>query len=130
MIHWFNPGHETALLNASPYYQAPENQVKMQRDLAFLPAWYANSNDYVLIEHPLPYSFQSLIQAFTIAEPIVVSEINPNSKPLKQQTVAPWGVSPQSLHYFEKIDRQYSLNWQIPTWTDDLRRLGSRFAAH
>ncbi|GHU68221.1 hypothetical protein FACS189413_04600 [Bacteroidia bacterium] len=129
MIHWFNPGHETAVLNASPFYQAPENQVKMQQDLAFLPAWYAGKNDFVFIEHPLPDSFQQQIQAFSIAEPITTSEIHPNSERLKRQIVSPWGISPQSIHYFEKLNRQYSVDWQIPVWTDDLRHLGSRFTA-
>ncbi|MDR0547407.1 MAG: hypothetical protein LBG77_07490, partial [Dysgonamonadaceae bacterium] len=129
MIHWFNPGHETAVVNASRHYQAAENQVKMQQDLAFLPAWYAGKDDFVLIDNPLPYSFQSIIQAFTIAEPIAVSEINQNYERLKRQTVMPWGISPQSIHYFEKLNQQYSLDWKIPVWTDNLRYLGSRFAA-
>jgi hypothetical protein len=41
MLYYFNPGHETAILNSSRYYQPPRRIAKMQADLADLPKWYA-----------------------------------------------------------------------------------------
>ena len=65
-LHYFNPGSETAVLNASPYYTPAANQIKMQRDLSFLPAWYAGSpKDYVWIEDNLTGEFISSIKSFS-----------------------------------------------------------------
>ena len=56
-LHYFNPGHETAVLNASRHYQQPTHVAKMQNDMAFLPAWYASAGDYVFMENQLPDDF-------------------------------------------------------------------------
>jgi len=48
-IYYFNPGHEVALKNASPYYTPPTNMKILQDDLAYLYAWYGSKNDYVLV---------------------------------------------------------------------------------
>lgn len=113
MIHYFNPGHETAVLNASKYYQLPGMVAKMQEDLALLPAWYASPGDFVLVgsrlENPLTHHVEEL--------------------GLKPFVVEPWGISPQSIHYLEMLNRQYGLRLQIPEWRDEYRFLGSRFAA-
>jgi hypothetical protein len=45
MMQPFNPGNEAAILNGSPYYQAPAQVRKMQADLATLPRWYADSEE-------------------------------------------------------------------------------------
>jgi len=131
MIHYFNPGHETAVLNASKYYQPAANQVKMQRELAFLPAWYANPNDFVWIEEALPESFLSDIQSldFTV-KPLTIDTLEENKKQLSNQKIELWGVSPQSIYKFEKIDKQYDFGWQIPVWEKEFIRLGSRFTAY
>ncbi|MDR0613935.1 MAG: hypothetical protein LBG45_10810 [Dysgonamonadaceae bacterium] len=105
MIHYFNPGHEMAVLNASKYYQPPRRVAKMQEDLALLPAWYASPGDDV-------FTGQNL-----------------QSETLKNNSVELWGVSPQSIHYFETLDKQYGLQLRIPEWKEAYRFLGSRFAA-
>jgi hypothetical protein len=129
MIHFFNPGHETAVLNASKYYQPPANQVKMQADLAFLPAWYADEGDWVLIVSKLPPAFQNELQKFApMAQAFSLANIPDRWTELSRQSLALWGISPQSVHYFDKINRQYDLHWQIPAWRDTLRDLGNRFA--
>ncbi|MDR1782663.1 MAG: hypothetical protein LBR13_00160 [Dysgonamonadaceae bacterium] len=107
MIRYFNPGHETAVLNGSPYYRQPMSVAKMQRDLASLPKWYSNENDIVWNEYVEPIS----------------SDI------AKNQPVDLWGISPQSVHYFEKISAENNLNLQIPAWKEEFRYLGSRFTA-
>ena len=49
-IHYFNPGHETAVLSGKVNY-TPTRQVQiMFRDLACLPLWYANPHDLVWVE--------------------------------------------------------------------------------
>jgi len=108
MIRYFNPGHESAVLNGSPYYRQPMSVTKMQRDLASLPKWYGDENDIVWDEF-----------ADTICSDIA-----------KNQPVDLWGISPQSVHYFEKISAENNLNLQISAWKEEFRYLGSRFAAH
>lgn len=49
-IHYFNPGHETAVLLGTQNYTAPTNVRKMQKDLALLPVWYAEEDDFVYLE--------------------------------------------------------------------------------
>jgi hypothetical protein len=105
MIHYFNPGHETAVLNASKHYQPSKQIVKMQEDLALLPKWYAEPADYIFTGQKV------------------------EAEKLKYGSVGFWGVSPQGIHYFETLNRQYDLQLQIPRWKEEYRFLGSRFAA-
>jgi hypothetical protein len=113
MIHYFNPGHETAVLNASKYYQPPGMVAKMQEDLALLPVWYASPGDFVLVGNKLKNLLEFHLEGLS----------------QKQSIVEPWGISPQSIHYFETLNKQYGLQLQIPEWKDEYRFLGSRFAA-
>jgi hypothetical protein len=105
MIHYFNPGHETAVLNGSKFYRPAANVLKMQEDLASLPVWYAAPDDSVLLPH------QDIPQQ------------------MRNEQVAFWGISPQSIHFFEKLNEQYDLQLKIPTWKEEYRFLGSRFAS-
>ena len=57
-IHYFNPGHETAVLLGTPNYTPPCNVRIMTKDLSFLPAWYAQPGDLVLLDNPLPDNFR------------------------------------------------------------------------
>ncbi|MBP1617185.1 MAG: hypothetical protein H6Q14_1012 [Bacteroidetes bacterium] len=118
MLHYFNPGHEAAILNGSPYYHAPANVVQMQRDLAFLPAWYAGVGDYVWTVDPLPEDF---LQFWSPLKDFSVKDIGGNSPSvdyaqLAKQEVALWGISPQAVHCFESISEKYTLSLDIPKW--------------
>ena len=126
MIHYFNPGHETAVLYDSKYYQAAANQIKMQQELAFLPAWYAHPNDFVLIEKPLTEEFIATLQVLKqLPQAILISDVHQH----KNQTVDLWGISPSDIHYFEKLKKHYDLDWQIPVWKEEYRLLSSRLTA-
>ena len=130
MIHCFNPGHETAVLHASKQYQPAANQVKMQRELAFLPAWYAQPNDFVWIEEELTNAFRKDIQGLDLhVKTITMHQLEENKNELSNQRIDLWGISPQSIYRFEKIDEQYGFQWQLPVWKEEFRRLGSRFTA-
>ncbi|MDR3218138.1 MAG: hypothetical protein LBU22_04020 [Dysgonamonadaceae bacterium] len=133
MIHYFNPGHETAILNGSPFYHPSDKVAKMQEDLASLPAWYADAEDYIL----LPYG--KIVSADLIrncqnykADGLVNYEDASQSNPekIKSERVALWGISPQSIYFFEKLNKQYGLQLKIPEWKPEYRFLGSRHASH
>lgn len=121
-VHFFNPGHETAVLNESIYYMAPANVVCMQLELAFLPAWYAQENSTVLIKRQDDYIsylkdlFPSLANSTTENEIIKYSDTE----------ISLWGISPQVIHYFEELNQKYSLNLKIPSWNTKYSYLNSR----
>lgn len=43
----FNPEHDMALANFTPYYRPPREIVRMREDLSYLPLWYACSGGKV-----------------------------------------------------------------------------------
>ena len=45
----FNPWHDMALANYTPYYKIPSEILRMTDDLAFLPAWYAPDDALIKI---------------------------------------------------------------------------------
>lgn len=49
-LHVFNPEHDLALAAHKPYFTAPAAGRKLRRDLAFLPALWASSDDLVLVD--------------------------------------------------------------------------------
>lgn len=125
-LYYFNPGHEGAVLTLSPYYTAPANMVNLQHDLAYLVAWYANADDYVLVQSELPLDFEEYLSKNLLSLPkgIISDKMN---RSLSE--VHLWGLSPQSINYFEKINSKYHLHFNLPQWKDELRLLSSRETA-
>ncbi|GAB6011985.1 hypothetical protein [Viscerimonas tarda] len=131
MIHFFNPGHEAAVLNASKYYMAPANVVTMQRDLSFLPAWYAGADDWILVAENLPEEFVSHVGEFSAVLPkhITGADIPAHKNELLNQGLCFWGITPQVIHFFDTINTEYQLNWDIPEWREEYKSLNSRATA-
>ena len=130
MIHYFNPGHEIAVLNASKHYHPPAHIAKMQADLAFLPAWYASAGDFVYMETQLPNDFMLSCQPLDLqVKPVTPADFSGNREMFRQLTVDLWGISPQSVYFFEKLNEQWKLSLAIPAWKEEFRFLGSRFAS-
>jgi hypothetical protein len=124
MIHYFNPGHEKSVLNGSKYYQPGAKVRKMQEDLALLPAWYAKSGDYVVLPDG----------TFVLAKNICHSgldeyQVESNRYTRFPETVELWGISPQSIYFFEKWSQLRKFPVKIPKWKAEYRFLGSRFAS-
>lgn len=127
MIHFFNPGHETAVLNQSPYYTAPANVVTMQRDLAFLPAWYAKEGDIVLVEDKGGDEFYtSLYHHLGFGVKAVTCDALSD---YKNEEVALWGISPQIKYFFSRLNEEQELELRTPEWRDGYIYLNSRQAA-
>ena len=130
MIHYFNPGHETAVLNASKYYHPPAHITKMQTDLAFLPAWYASEGDFVFMETSLPEDFILSCKPLNFQiKTVTPGDFSENREMFQHSAVDVWGISPQSVHFFEKLNKQWNLSLAIPQWKEEFRFLGSRFAS-
>lgn len=125
-IHYFNPGHETAVNNASPYYTPPANIAAMQEELSFLPAWYADREDKVLVDSKDEVYYPYLTEKLSaLAQPISQNEL----KLYRYANVSLWGVSPQAIHYFEELNKELEINLNIPEWSDEYKYLNSRLAA-
>lgn len=125
-IHYFNPGHETAVNNASPYYTPPANIAAMQEELSFLPAWYADQGDKVLVDSKDEVYYSYLTEKFsTLAQPVSQNEL----KLYRDANVSLWGVSPQAIRYFEELNKELEINLDIPQWSEEYKYLNSRLAA-
>lgn len=125
-IHYFNPGHETAVNNASPYYTPPANIAAMQEELSFLPAWYADREDKVLVDSKDEVYYSYLTEKFsTLAQPVSQNELTL----YRDANVSLWGVSPQAIRYFEELNKELEINLDIPQWSEEYKYLNSRLAA-
>ncbi len=121
-IHYFNPGHETAVHNGSPYYTVPANVAAMQQELSFLPAWYGEKDDLVFVEKPDSY-YSFLYQNI----PNLPQAITQNELPkYNGSDISLWGISPQAVHYFDVLNKEYEGNLNIPKWHDEYKILNSR----
>lgn len=69
-LYIFNPWHDMALANFTPYYRIPSEIVRMNNDLSFLPVWYAPENAYVKISDiNIIDTFNSQISSFVRFNP-------------------------------------------------------------
>lgn len=130
-LHYFNPGHETAVLNGSPYYMHPSNVKSMQEDLGFLPFCYALPEDYIFTEKKICPGF---IQKMTdvlgpLAFPSTRDEMIRKGGDYPLLKACPWGLSPQSLQQFRYLTDHSSLRLEMPLWDDAIARLVSRETA-
>jgi hypothetical protein len=130
MIRYFNPGHETAVLNASKYYHPPAHVVKMQTDLAFLPAWYASENDFVFMKTSLSDHFILSCKPVNLrVKAVTPDDFATTPEMFQNSAIDLWGISPQSVHFFEKLSEKWNLSLDIPQWKEEFCFLGSRFAS-
>ena len=130
-IHLFNPGHETAVLLGTENYTPPTNVQRMIQELSYLPVWYADSNDYVFTEEIASPRFFSLQpkELRPFATLVSGKELKNLAPSLPELAASPWGISPHSLHFFEKLKQELQLNLSVPTWKEEYFRLTGRQTA-
>lgn len=128
MLLFFNPGHETAVKNSSPYYTAPSNIASMQKELSFLPAWYGAACDSVLIDENNDTGFyRFLLEYFPSLSKHIIAE---NLHHYPELEVSLWGISPQAIYYFCELNKKYDTSLKIPEWNEAYTYLNSRQAAN
>lgn len=131
-LHYFNPGHETAILLGSENYTPPANVRRITTELAYLPVWYADQDDYVLTDETTAPRFFALQpkELKPFASVISQKELKLSSTgKLPALHAAPWGLSPHSIHLFEGLNKKYDLNLTIPIWDEQFFRLTGRQTA-
>lgn len=125
-IHFFNPGHETAVLNQSPYYMSPANTVVMQRELASLPIWYAEQQDSVFVWNKKDAAYWQYINENLENLPQIITK---DELAYRSDKLCLWGVSPQSIHFWNELNLSQNANVDIPVWKDEYMKLTSRIMA-
>ena len=127
-LHLFNPGHETAIASGVRNYTPDAVVQKMMSDLSLLPLWYGNEGDYVLT------SKAETARRFIESLP---PDLQPSRHPVSDKETcrltasldaSPWGLSPHSLHLFEKL-RKRGAPLSIPAWKEIYHTLTHRRAA-
>lgn len=128
MLRFFNPGHEYALLNQSPYYTLPANLVRMQQELAFLSFWYSEPGDWILLEKGFDNQYKQQVENVLGLKinSLTTTNIQKHRAQIKVQKVDLWGISPQAIHTFKELNKQYNLNLVIPEWRQEYVGLSSR----
>ena len=125
-IHFFNPGHEDAIRTGKSHYTPPAAVCKMMNDLSFLPAWYGQEGDFVIINET-DETFRFLLSIPSAIRPAV--SLCTTTPPLPAPVeAAPWGLSPHSIRFFEKISLSDG-HLIIPPWKEQYARLTGRQTA-
>ena len=92
-LYIFNPWHDMALANFTPYYRIPSEIIRMSNDLSFLPAWYAPDEAYIRISDKNAVSDfacqVSMFKNFNL-DRFVVDSLSCE--------IVPWGWSPALSH--------------------------------
>ncbi len=104
----------------------------MQMDLEFLPAWYAEKEDFVYVTEKSSalYTFLSdLPLGLTPATPVTGKELQAQAERLPALKACPWGISPQSLNLFEHLRKQTHIRLSVPEWEENYFRLSGRQTA-
>ncbi len=131
IIHYFNPGHETAVLQGKHNYTPPRNVQRMQRELSALPVWYAAADDYVFAEEndsPRFFALQPR-ELKPLARLITRAELAEAQKRFPLLHAAPWGLSPQSLRLFSDLKKKYLPSLVVPDWKPAFADLTGRKTA-
>lgn len=130
-LHYYNPGHEAFVLNGDVSHTPSVNVRKLVRDLALLPAWYADPGDYVFVDEVVSPRFFSMLPKEIRPQVTQLSreELFKQAASLPKMEAAPWGISPQSIHLLNELKKEYQLNLEVPVWKEEYVRLTGRQTA-
>ena len=127
ILHYFNPGHENAILNPQPSYTPPAAISDIMRELSAIPAWYAHPEDLVLVDNNFDQSYhqQFIEHGFKIPNTLK----NKNLKELYKPKVCMWGIAPRDIRLFERINNELRIEAELPRWNEEIVHNSSRFYA-
>ena len=130
-LHYFNPGHETAVWQGRPNYTPPANVRVMMRDLAYLPAWYGEAGDFVLVEQVdearvLDFREQLVLMQENLPQPVGRKALKHGRVRLPECEAAAWGWSPQAVAHFRALGQTYL---RVPDWKEEYKELTARQTA-
>ena len=131
-IHFFNPGHETAILQGSENYTPPANVQRMIRGVILSSVWYADAEDFCFYRRDRFTSFLLLttegVQAVCQAN-LTQGDRKTEGQPARNASSS-LGTFPHiAILFFEKLRKSGNLNLTIPEWKEEYTRLTSRQTA-
>lgn len=127
ILHYFNPGHENAVLNRLPSYTPPASIMAISNELAALPAWYGDVEDLVLVNGDYDRAYYTHLKDLGLQLPkLVIAKELVKCKDLQAML---WGVAPREIRFLEDLRSKMSLDIQIPKWDDKLVHFNGRFYA-
>lgn len=96
-LYIFNPEHDMALANFSPFYKTPAEIIRMKEDLCFLPLWYSAVNTLVYVYNKdLIQVFKNQISSFThVSDDRFTDDIQALNADVE---IYPWGWNPALVH--------------------------------
>ena len=119
-LYIFNPWHDMALANFTPYFKVSSEILRMGCDLCFLPVWYAPDDAYIRIyDTDTAETFISQVSEFGRFEK---SRFVENGFACD---IVPWGWSPSLVHMLVKdgVDSSFLPNHET---LDKIRFLSGR----
>lgn len=129
-LYYFNPGHETAVQSGKIHYTPTASVRKMMNDLAVLPLWYGENDNYIWIDGSIdPSIFLNTIPEELRPALIAVTSTNYQTI-LSKKTIeaSPWGLSPQSIQLFKSLQTENN-QLIIPSWKEEYAQLTARQTA-
>jgi hypothetical protein len=102
----------------------------MMKELELLPLWYADSQDFVLVDNPEKIKELDRPNEFgPMASPVSAEFILKKGSTLPPATINPWGVSFHSLHMFSNLKKLSGWPLVIPQWNPAYTQLCGRQTA-
>lgn len=120
-LYLFNPEHDMALANFTPYYQPPQEIVRMGEDLSYLPLWYACPGEEVMVAD------RELAGRYL--HECSVSGLSPSGVYATGQKtgleLSPWGWDPAVVHRLQERGVAVD-NWPDASALERIRYLSGR----
>lgn len=94
LLYYFNPEHDMAMANFTPYYKAPAEIARMAADLSVLPAWYADEGAAVKVD--------ALARVREWESPLLPAGVEWTDEWLPVPC-SPWGWNPALVHTLQGV---------------------------
>jgi len=109
-LYFFNPDNEMAIANGNEYYTPPANILKMADDLAYLPTYFSEVGDYVLMQGIPERSFLERQERIFRrgVRPVTWEE----TVSLELNELRPWGWSPRMCRLFQTLRERTSTRFR------------------
>ncbi|MDH6356704.1 hypothetical protein [Parabacteroides sp. PF5-9] len=127
-LHLFNPGYEMAVANETVQYTPPLNVQKMRRELALLPMWYGEKEDYVLMADETPSFDFGIIDRINYPTPVTLRSIYTQIKISPAMECSPWGLSPDTIACLNRLKADHP-SLIVPVWKKEYHQLSGRQTA-
>ena len=125
----FNPTCEMAVANGQISYMPPAHLRKFEYDLATLPSFLGDKNDFVYVPESVNQQFIEYLSIFGFELPRFISSADELTSSDKIDLLCPWGWSPVEHKKFRPFLQFCHKNWfehPFSQWKNEQKNLLSR----